>query len=142
MSIHYSRGFGGYQPGGCACTKLRWLGPNPRTAALLAALWGTAALLVGALGIRAFLTLLDSPALSSDVPVLAAVQLSLSLMVVITAIVAIRVDCSRDPDWPYVLCDPRQQVGVSTVAGSLTERASRAAWIVWKFYYFFSFSTF
>jgi hypothetical protein len=80
LSIHYSRGFSGYEAGGCACAKLRWLGPNPRTAALLAALWGTAALLVAALGVRAALTLIQHTHLpSSDITVLAAVQVRIIL---------------------------------------------------------------
>ncbi|XP_059487169.1 uncharacterized protein LOC132203406 [Neocloeon triangulifer] len=100
LSIHCSRGFGGYEPSGCSCAKLRWLGPNPRTAALLAALWGTALLLVGALGVRATLTLFHSGhgPFATDVHILALVQLSLVLLVVGGALVALRVDCSRDPD--------------------------------------------
>jgi len=102
LSIHCSRGFGGYESSGCSCTKLRWLGPNPRTAALLAALWGTAFLLIGALGVRACLTLLqNAPAPSSpasDLHVLALVQMSLALLIVGGGAVAIKIDCSRDPD--------------------------------------------
>ncbi|CAB3360680.1 Hypothetical predicted protein [Cloeon dipterum] len=100
LSIHCSRGFGGYEPSGCSCSKLRWLGPNPRTAALLAALWGTALLMVGALGVRCVLTLAHGvpDTFATDLHVLALVQLSLALLVVGATVVAVRVDCSRDPD--------------------------------------------
>jgi hypothetical protein len=108
LSIHCSRGFGGYESSGCSCTKLRWLGPNPRTAALLAALWGTAFLLIGALGVRSCLTLVQQAAppavganphgAAADLQVLALVQLSLALLITGGGVVAIKIDCSRDPD--------------------------------------------
>lgn len=105
LSIHCSRGFGGYESSGCSCTKLRWLGPNPRTAALLAALWGTAFLLIGALGVRSCLTLVQAAptgnphgAAATDLHVLALVQLSLALLITGGGVVAIKIDCSRDPD--------------------------------------------
>ncbi|KAJ9577351.1 hypothetical protein L9F63_006095 [Diploptera punctata] len=58
VSIHTSRGFGGYQPSTCGTSSsLRFLGPSARIAAPLVILWSIACFLHGALVFQAIITL-------------------------------------------------------------------------------------
>ncbi|PSN34976.1 hypothetical protein C0J52_26386 [Blattella germanica] len=102
VSIHTSRGFGGYQPSTCgASSSLRFLGPSARVAAPLVILWSVACCLHVALVFQAVATLSGgskSSELSGTVIVLAVIEMLLTAITISAVVVILRIDCKYDPD--------------------------------------------
>lgn len=102
-SIHTSRGFGGYRPSQRMPASLRFLGPSIRIALPLAILWSLACSFQAALVVQTIITLStisnsEVEENTTDLLVLASVELGLALMTLTAVFLVIRIDCTRDPD--------------------------------------------
>ncbi|XP_065217574.1 uncharacterized protein LOC135843565 [Planococcus citri] len=102
--IHTSRGFGGYrQPscsgGGGTNPLFRFLGPTLHAASFLTCLWMVAGCFNLTLLTRSLYTIIHGADQASETSyLLAIVQGSLSMCVLVTAVFIARVDCTYDPD--------------------------------------------
>ncbi|KAB0802181.1 hypothetical protein PPYR_04367 [Photinus pyralis] len=108
-SIHTTRGFGGYKPSTCHPNSLfRFLGPSIRIAVLVIVLWGSACLFVTALVVQSVRTITGTHNYevfdnfvqenAMDITILAIVELSLSIVTLLSVSLLARIDCKYDPD--------------------------------------------
>ncbi|XP_054279347.1 uncharacterized protein LOC128997728 [Macrosteles quadrilineatus] len=99
-SIHSSRGFGGYRPGSCPYTSLRFLGPSPAAATSLTLLWLAACSLHVALIFQALFQLqnTDNSRTTQTSILVAVVEMILSVTTLIAVLWVVRIDCCYDPD--------------------------------------------
>ncbi|KAK5650204.1 hypothetical protein RI129_001233 [Pyrocoelia pectoralis] len=108
-SIHTTKGFGGYRASTChPNSPFRFLGPSIRVAVLIAVLWGSACSFVTALVIQSIRTITGTHVYevcdefvqenATDITILAIVELSLSLITLLSVSLLVRIDCRYDPD--------------------------------------------
>ncbi|KAK4882054.1 hypothetical protein RN001_005373 [Aquatica leii] len=108
-SIHTTKGFNGYRTSTCLPNSpLRFLGPSVRIAVPVAILWGSACSFVTALVVQSIRTLAGTHkyeaydelilANSTDITIIACVELSLCVVILISVSFLIRIDCKFDPD--------------------------------------------
>lgn len=82
----------------------------------------------------------EEPTNKDDITILASVELSLSVIVLLAVILLLRIDCKYDPDWSGPPADTQGTgIGVSVIGGvggfsvpptTGSERVSRVAWMV------------